>query len=486
MTALLSLFIFAFLSPTAFAEDECTDYTIHAEKQTLGQVAREVYGNSREWKKITAWNKIAPPYRVKKGQVIKLCEAPKPKKASQLATSLPSDTKVSKGKKIVAAPPPKIAEPVELDGSYLMPVTQEVIEKDEETIYVVNERAPSLSMIALELYGDAKLGNEIAKWNHLRKPYKLALGQKLRLERKPTKDPKKADESLVNAWESLGNDWMAERIKKSASKVDAPPVPADLEPEALPVEKSAVVEIKNPRADAPLFEAPTAVVVEGEHETRWTTSGGPTFQFFRINGRDRATGADAVLLSKLSPGLEINVGALVHPSVRALFRISGYRSSLYPNTASTAVIENSRQTTLRFGLGAEKLFGAHTAVGALLNFSDELYVRGISGLSGVMMDSVKVFRTDLHAHYELFRYGGGLARAKAGVGLLFPTTTTFHQTRTGLAAGLGLGTITELGRDWKLASDIEYRAQSQSTSALTARRKDLIFGLQFEWKGDPL
>ncbi len=95
------------------------------------QVARDVYGDEKLWKDIAAWNHIEAPYSIYAGQIISL-------------------------------------------------------NRVQNLKYRVTEKAPVLSMIALENYGNLKMSALIAKWNGLSESAQLKKGQLLTLRIPPT------------------------------------------------------------------------------------------------------------------------------------------------------------------------------------------------------------------------------------------------------------------------------------------------------------
>lgn len=178
-------------------------YRVTDDRMLLGQIAKELYMDERLWKEIAAWNGLQPPYTLTKGQILVLLQAPdrpaaeKNKVSLEELPALPTNTKW-----------PSVAR------------------KIEKGIYIVNERAPSLYMVARDLYGDIRMASEIARWNQLQSNAKLALGQRLRIAKAPTLSEKQGTAILVEQWRERDNPMMVSRLgAKMYRMVSATPSP---------------------------------------------------------------------------------------------------------------------------------------------------------------------------------------------------------------------------------------------------------------------
>lgn len=216
-------FILAFVSQ-AWAQP--VGYRVAAPNKTVIQIARDVYNDQRLWKEIAQANALKAPYELHKGQILVLPKPPIHK--------LPLENRVA------SADVPPIAKNVSL------PSVKREIAKDKHGvwIYTVNERAPTLQMIALELYGDRDVYKELIKSNGLTKPYSLALGQKLKLTVKPLLNEKDGDRILMSVWKKLTNDKMVARLE--GDKPEDKPRAVASEPKAQAVEpvRSVIAEKK--------------------------------------------------------------------------------------------------------------------------------------------------------------------------------------------------------------------------------------------------
>lgn len=182
-----------FFSYSAMGETDSYGYRVTNSSKTVIQIARDVYNDERLWKKIAFYNNIKPPYSLTVGQVLVLPLAPVnqlAKENSVVGNEVPSP--------IFLAKRPSVEQKIIKDAKYY--------------IYIVNERAPSLSMVAIENYGNKKMSSVIAKWNGLTKDAKLSLGQKLNLRLKPTIPTTAATALLINYWAKLGNAEMVMRL----------------------------------------------------------------------------------------------------------------------------------------------------------------------------------------------------------------------------------------------------------------------------------
>ncbi len=91
-------------------------------------------------------------------------------------------------------------------------VEQEIKQEGNVLIYVVNERAPWLWMVARDLYADPSWAGQIAKWNGLSINSTLQLGQKLRIEKKPTATVEEGTAVLIEYWRKAGNQQLVVRL----------------------------------------------------------------------------------------------------------------------------------------------------------------------------------------------------------------------------------------------------------------------------------
>ncbi len=197
LNSLLSLFLFTItfgISLTVSAETPGYAYRVTSSEKTLIQIARDVYNDERLWKKISYWNNVTPPYALSVGQVLVLPHPP--------TTALPSENSVNTE---------DVPQPVFVKQ---LPSVDQILRQAAGTyIYVVSERAPSLSMVALETYGNKKMAAIIARWNDLAPKSKLALGQQLQLKLPPRYGKTEAHKALVGEWTRLGNAEMVARLK---------------------------------------------------------------------------------------------------------------------------------------------------------------------------------------------------------------------------------------------------------------------------------
>lgn len=197
LNSLLGLVLFTsttLISHKISAETSSYAYRVTNSEKTLIQIARDVYNDERLWKRISYWNNVTPPYALKVGQVLVLPRAP--------TTPLPSENAVNAE---------NVPEPIFVKQ---LPSVEQVLSQAGSTyIYVVSERAPSLSMVALETYGNKKMAAIIARWNDLASNSKLALGQQLQLKLPPRYGKIQAQNALIGEWSRLGNAEMVARLK---------------------------------------------------------------------------------------------------------------------------------------------------------------------------------------------------------------------------------------------------------------------------------
>ncbi|MBI4924483.1 MAG: LysM peptidoglycan-binding domain-containing protein [Bdellovibrio sp.] len=66
--------------------------------------------------------------------------------------------------------------------------------------HIVNVEARNLSAIALFMYGKSSMYKKIAQWNQLQPPFKIKLGQKLKLELQPLLTKEEGEKKILSYW----------------------------------------------------------------------------------------------------------------------------------------------------------------------------------------------------------------------------------------------------------------------------------------------
>jgi hypothetical protein len=155
-------FPFLVMGQTTFATSSTILYRIKPDAKSIMHIARDVYDDEKVWKDIVSWNKMTAPYNFQAGQVLTL----------HRVTNLK---------------------------------------------YRVKEKAPLLSMIALENYGNVKMASVIARWNDLSVGEPLKIGQLLKLKIPPTLflDDRRA--MLARMWKKLKREDMVAQIENEAN-----------------------------------------------------------------------------------------------------------------------------------------------------------------------------------------------------------------------------------------------------------------------------
>ncbi len=237
----------------ASAQAENFGYLVTGSDKTLIQIARDAYNDQRLWKKIALWNNISAPYLLRKGQIISL--------------PLPPTQRISAVNLVTGAQVPNIQKPGQKSS-----VRQNILKEKNKLFYIVNERAPSLWMVARELYGNQKMAPVIASWNRLPKDARLSLDQKLSLRVAPTQNATSGTAKLITVWSQLGNPDMVARLggnaKNIIKKINSFPTatsPAEDQVESQAVSPVAPTLNQNsartlsPEADPELIAAPAPV-----------------------------------------------------------------------------------------------------------------------------------------------------------------------------------------------------------------------------------
>lgn len=92
-----------------------------------------------------------------------------------------------------------------------------IVQENGESVYVVTSRAPHLFMISRDLYGEVGSWQEIAKWNGLKEPYQLSLGQHLILKKAPILSAAQGDRLLMKSWAGMKRFDVVAGIKNAGS-----------------------------------------------------------------------------------------------------------------------------------------------------------------------------------------------------------------------------------------------------------------------------
>lgn len=138
--------------------------------------------------------------------------------------------------------------------------------------YKIDDRV-CLSEISVMLYGKASKWKDIARWNHLKNPHKVLMGQTLRLEEPSTLTVEQGQKALLQMWRKrFGLDEVEDASQRQLAsnpvkeEVLAPPPKA--EPEVPPWEMSYSAEGK-----PGVFESETEVPVKARRSYFFTALG---------------------------------------------------------------------------------------------------------------------------------------------------------------------------------------------------------------------
>lgn len=232
---LLTLFIFSNL---AFGQESQFGYRVTESGKTVIQIARDVYNDERQWKKIAYWNNLTPPYALSVGQVLALPMQPKIKLSEKNFVSG------------AAVPAPQFLK-------QLPSVSRVILNRNGYYVYEVNERAPSLSMVALENFGDKTMAKIIARWNGLSAHDRLSLGQKLIFHEKPTLTTAQSNSVLVKEWSRFGNGEMVQRLTGRLALPTPVSVGAAPKVESVHNVETPPVETQAPPASTTTFKSNT-------------------------------------------------------------------------------------------------------------------------------------------------------------------------------------------------------------------------------------
>lgn len=234
--------LFNFFNFAALAKP--VGYRVISRDKTIIQIARDIYKDQNKWPKIAKWNNLVAPYTIRKGQVLVLLDNP--------VVPVPEANLVQD----VKAPVVQVSSKPGLENT----------SEPNISLYIVSRTAPTLSLIGLELYGNRKMADIIAKWNGLPKNAPLILHQKLKLKIPPTITVLDGRKKLIEVWTAAGNAKMVARLgggsklvekaqknKEEAESLKAPSASSKIEPEveavmypqATPAAESVAEAVKN-------------------------------------------------------------------------------------------------------------------------------------------------------------------------------------------------------------------------------------------------
>jgi len=194
------------------------------------------------------------------------------------------------------------------------------------------DSVPSLSEIALRLYGSSGAWREIAEWNGLKPPYRLRRGQKLILKRSPTLTPAQGNQLVLEMWRRR----LAERAGVQASRAQTTEAEPARGVEDIKREKtiqkqmiaalSAPTSAEAPAAPTPVPRAPWVaaafVSVSPSEPLRTTTPAGALEQ----GRRDLAAGKveDALRSLRQAKALEPGMLEARLMEIQALVRLGRF------------------------------------------------------------------------------------------------------------------------------------------------------------------
>ncbi len=92
-------------------------------------------------------------------------------------------------------------------------------QEDKVYWHTVNENTKNLSMVALYYYGRSSFYKKIAEWNGIPAPYRIKLGQKLKLLLPPRLNHEEGDKKLLAYWRKYFNLTEPEQEKTITKQV---------------------------------------------------------------------------------------------------------------------------------------------------------------------------------------------------------------------------------------------------------------------------
>jgi hypothetical protein len=210
----------------------------------------------------------------------------------------------------------------------------------------------------------------------------------------------------------------------------------------------------------------------------------PEFSFFRINAIDKASGAQATLLSNLNVGAQLNWKQNWSDS---------FQTALSLHTLSTSAaapdpknLSPSSQEVSGFDLGTSFALNTRVWLDFTLGDNQELLARSMNTTT-ITLDRLFVPQATAGIHFTLVQSGAFSVGAGGSAGYLFQTTSPNGYTMLGGMAYTGqLGLTERLGNpsdSWgDLVGRVFYDSQTQNTSFTYQTRQDLgvMLGIRFK------
>ncbi|WP_413558985.1 hypothetical protein [Bdellovibrio sp. HCB209] len=295
---------------------------------------------------------------------------------------------------------------------------------DNQTVYVVNARAPHLYMVSRDLYGNEKQWKAIADWNSIKAPFNIRQGQELVLKKEPTLSTAEADTLLVTTWTNMNRKDIADEI---AGSQPAPVVKPEV-PEPVPVAVAATVAAPHPELPPPapettaaptehveekaaeVKEEPTAEEVAKKepvkeepakeshaHHSKWMFKTSIAVSKFALQGKAEDGSSDISLNSEIDYGIELEVGYHLTDKTELILGAAVEKMDI-EHDEHVGEIEGHAQYIAKYTLGAEYKFNPLVTLAGLVNYEQTPFVEPMLG--GAEVKTIFIPQVQLGARWN--------------------------------------------------------------------------------------
>lgn len=354
-------------------------------------------------------------------------------------------------------------------------------EENGQLIYQVNRRATHLYMISRDLYGDDKSWREIANANDLKAPYRLELGQSLRIQNPPQLSEAEGDQVLIKAWGELNRPDVVEGILQS--RRPAPPVPT-----------AAPVAVQNPRSEvlvetpvtpppmrpAPVVAtppAPPSVAQEHPSTKSWGLLLGVIGLVTQLESHLEEEGTTTTVSTGVDWGVEARGHFAMNPSWR-LLGLAAYEDFHARPAADGTEVENSHVGLAHFGAGLQFQASKSWGLALMAHYKEEPLIEVTT--DGAKIEVVGLTQLTAGPRWVAFHRGHFETILGADFLYSFPFSKGSHH----LKAGQGFEAFVEFEHHLKAGKffyGLKYRQLQQDTDHAKDTQKILSATLGFGW-----
>jgi len=378
---------------------------------------------------------------------------------------------VSDVKKVVAEKTETPADPAKA-----LEFNRDIRTVDNQTIYVVNGRAPHLYMVTRDIYGNDRNWKAIAEWNSLIAPYDLRPGQQLVLKKAPTISNAEADKILLKAWAKMDR-WdiikgiilAQEQGTSPAARVEMPVLPAPPAPET----HSPAPEV----TPAPAVQQQESAPAAHGHEGHWKFKTSAVLSTFRLQGKYNDLDIDNSLSSELDYGIELEAAYHFSEKTELIVGASVEKMDIHPPADDTE-IEGHSQYLARYSLGVETELTPRATFAGSAAYEQTPFAVPTSG--GTEIEAIFIPQISLGFRWGLLDRGSFKWSLITDGILLMQTTHEDMELKTGSGFLLGFKFANEFTKH-TLTYGVSYRELRQNTDESDNSLKSYFANIGMIW-----